>query len=168
MQTKTIICLILFLGFQFHKGICQQTEGQQLPNVSEKKKINFFVVSKRKKGKLDMATRYNVFRSKVRGFFCKRQFVSIVARDAKHASLKITKRLQANDARLGTIWFDSHGMYKKGYSLFYIGSDEISYKTLKDQTWSIPSQTIRWRISRTQIVQGFMLRTGLEKYGNLE
>ena len=134
MQTKTIICLILFLGFQFHKGICQQTEVNISSDVTEKKKINFFVVSKRKKGKLDMATRYNVFRSKVRGFFCKRQFVSIVARDAKHASLKITKRLQANDARLGTIWFDSHGMYKKGYSLFYIGSDEISYKTLKDST----------------------------------
>ncbi len=132
MQAKTIICLIIFLGFQFNTGICQQTERQQLPDVSEKKKINFFVVSKRKKGKLDLATRYNVFRSKVKGFFCKRQFVSIVARDTKHASQKITSRLQANDARLGTIWFDSHGMYKKGYSLFYIGSDEISYKTLKD------------------------------------
>lgn len=132
MYTKAVLCLILCFGFLFPSGLCQQTEKQELQNISEKKKINFFVVSKRKKGKLDLATRYNVFRSKVKGFFCKRQFVSIVARDTKHAAQKITRRLQAHDARLGTVWFDSHGMYKKGYSLFYIGSDEISYKTLKD------------------------------------
>ncbi len=132
MQAKLIVCLIVFLGFQFHSGNCQQTDGPNLSNVSEKKKINFFVVSKREKGKLDLATRYNIFRSKVKGFFCKRQFVSVVARDTKHAAKRITSHLQANEARLGTIWFDSHGMYKKGYSLFYIGNDEISYVTLKD------------------------------------
>ena len=45
---------------------------------------------------------------------------------------KVNYRLRKYNARIGTIWFDSHGMYKKGYSLFFIGKDEYSYNTLKD------------------------------------
>ncbi len=137
MNTKLILSLAICLTMQVTDGFCQQTEGKTANDPQQtvqKKKINFFVVSKRKKGKLDLATRYNVLRSKLKGFFCKSQFVAIIAEDSKKACSKINQKLRKSDASLGTVWFDSHGMYKKGYSLFYIGKDEVSYNTLKDSS----------------------------------
>jgi len=100
--------------------------------TAKKGTLNFFVIAKRKKGKLDPATRFNVMRAKIKSFFRPKKFVAIVAKDAIHATDKILTRLKKYDANIGTIWFDSHGMYKKGYSLFFIGHDEISYKSIKD------------------------------------
>ncbi len=115
------------------------SEKEQLEiSISEKKQLNFFVVSKRKKGKLDLATRFNVFRTKLKGFFRPKRFVSVVAKDADYMSTRVQHHLKKHNARIGTIWFDSHGMYKKGYSLFFIGHDEYSYKTLNDSSTIAP------------------------------
>jgi hypothetical protein len=108
----------------------------------EKKKLNFFIVSKRKKGSFDLASRFNVFRTKMKSLFRPKKFVAIVGEDAEQASRKIEYRLLKYDANIGTIWFDSHGMYKKGYSLFYIGKDEYSYLTLKDSCMMAPMQKL--------------------------
>ena len=102
--------------------------------ATAKKHLNFFIIAKRKKGKLDPATRFNVLRAKIKSFLCKRKFVAIVARDAKQMCDKVQYRLKKFNARIGTIWFDSHGKYVKGYSLFFIGHDEYNYKNLKDPT----------------------------------
>lgn len=107
-------------------------------SVENKKKLNFFVIAKRKKGKLDLATRFNVFRTKLKSLFRKEKFISIVAGDARQMSAKVQYRLNKYKGGIGTIWFDSHGMYKKGYSLFFIGHDEYSYKTLKDSSFISP------------------------------
>ena len=104
----------------------------ELQNEVKPKQLNFFIISKRKKGSLDLASRFNVFRSKMNSIFRKKKFVVIVASDGMQMSEKVKYRLRKYNARIGTIWFDSHGMYKKGYSLFFIGKDEYSYKTLKD------------------------------------
>lgn len=121
----------------------------------EKNKLNFFIVSKRKKGSLDLASRFNVFRAKVKSMFRPKKFVAIVAEDADHASRKIEYRLQKYDARIGTIWFDSHGMYKKGYSLFFIGKDEYSYVTLKDSCKMMPMQKLSaYADAETRLVIG--------------
>ncbi|HEX5653754.1 MAG TPA: hypothetical protein VFX58_11810 [Chitinophagaceae bacterium] len=113
-----------------------QENEEQLSNASmaKKKRLNFFIISKRKKGSFDLATRFNVFRAKLKSLFRKKRFVAIVARNGHSASAKIQFRLKKYDARIGTLWFDSHGMYKKGYSLFFIGKDEVSYKTLRDSS----------------------------------
>lgn len=118
-----------------------ENEIQQL-SISEKKQLNFFIISKRKKGKLDLATRFNVLRTKVKSFLRPKKFVSIVAKDAASMSSKVEYRLKKHNARIGTLWFDSHGMYKKGYSLFFIGKDEYSYKTLKDSGTIAPLQQL--------------------------
>ena len=132
-----------------------ESVSSEITTVSSKKKLNFFIVSKRKKGKLDLATRFNVMRSKVKSLFRKKRFVAIVAGDAHQASAKIQYRLKKYDARIGTIWFDSHGMYKKGYSLFLIGDDEISYKTLQDSSLvSIFSQMSDYADNETKLVIG--------------
>ncbi len=123
-------------GQPLHNILAAKTGDYQVTvsQANKKQKLNFFVISKIKKGKLDMATRFNVLRTKVQGFFRRKRLTSIVARDANHAARKIRKRLIQQVGRIGTIWFDSHGMYKKGYSLFQIGKDEFSYKTLKDSS----------------------------------
>jgi hypothetical protein len=117
---------------------------KELPeiSISEKKHLNFFIVSKRKRGKLDLATRFNVFRTKLKGFFRPKRFVSVVAKDAEYMSSRVQHHLKKQNARIGTIWFDSHGMYKKGYSLFFIGHDEYSYKTLNDSGTIAPLQQL--------------------------
>ncbi len=110
--------------------------------ISEKKQLNFFIIPKRKKGKLDLATRFNVFRTKLKGFFRPKRFISVVAEDAEYMSARVQYHLKKHNARIGTIWFDSHGMYKKGYSLFFIGQDEYSFKTLKVQGTITPLQLL--------------------------
>jgi hypothetical protein len=116
-------------------------EKEIAPTV-EKRKLNFFIISKPKKGKFDLASRFNILRGKLKSLFRKKKFVAIVAKDAKEASAKVQYRLKKYNARIGTLWFDSHGMYKKGYSLFFIGNDEISYHTLKDSATILPFQQL--------------------------
>jgi hypothetical protein len=112
----------------------ETTTGVRPALKTKNEKINFFIISKRKKGKLDPATRFNVLRTKVRSLFRPKNFVAIVAGDAEQASAKIIHRLEKYHASIGTIWFDSHGAYKRGYSLFYVGHDEISFKNIQDSS----------------------------------
>ena len=137
MKPTTTILALIFCSFS--TGISAQdrqtidTPEQQTTALTEQKqKLNFFVVSKRKKGKLDPSTRFNVLRTKIKSLWRPKNFVAIIAGDAEQASAKIMHRLKKYNASIGTVWFDSHGSYKKGYSLFYIGHDEISYRKLKD------------------------------------
>jgi hypothetical protein len=137
---KTILLLFSFIlagniAFcQLQDNVSMNELRNEVATVSQNKKLNFFVVSKRHKGKLDPASRFNVFRSKLKSLFRRKKFVAIVARNGQQASDKIQYRLKKYNARIGTMWFDSHGRYKKGYSLFFIGNDEYSYKTLRDSS----------------------------------
>lgn len=105
-----------------------------IAQTEKKQKLNFFVVSKRKKGKFDPATRFNVLRTKIKSLTRPKSFVAIIAGDAEQAGAKIIHRLKKYEANIGTIWFDSHGAYKRGYSLFYIGHTEISFNTINDSS----------------------------------
>ncbi len=102
------------------------------------KHLNFFIVSKRKKGKLDPASRFDVLRAKTKSFFRPKRFAAIVAKDASQMAAKVLYHLRKYNAMIGTIWFDSHGMYKKGYSLFFIGHDEYNYQNISDTFSNVP------------------------------
>lgn len=116
---------------------------------------NFFIISKREKGRLDLASRFNVFRSKIKNFFRRKKFVAIVARDANHMSAKMQRKLRRYNTRIGTLWFDSHGKYRKGYSLFYIGKDEVSPSSIYDSAIGIPfRQLAAFADTHTRIVIG--------------
>jgi hypothetical protein len=140
MKSTSLTTIVLFFLFSMNIAAQENTttanSSHNESSVSKKDRLNFFIVSKRKKGKLDPATRFNVFRTKIKSLFRPKSFVAIVAGDAQQASAKIIHRLKKYDASIGTIWFDSHGAFKKGYSLFYIGHDEISYHSLKDSVIS--------------------------------
>jgi hypothetical protein len=140
MKTVTILLLLLLATSAGADAQSQNNTSSEMPDIStmEKRKLNFFVVTKRKKGSLDLASRFNVFRTKVKSLLRHKKFVAIVARNSEEASAKMQYRLDKYDAHIGTLWFDSHGMYKKGYSLFYIGADEYSFKTLQDSVVVAP------------------------------
>lgn len=143
---KAVAILLLFL-LSLNAGADAQVQnnaGNDVPGIStaEKRTLNFFVVSKRKKGALDLASRFNVFRTKIKSLLRHKKFVAIVARNAEEASAKMKYRLDKYEARIGTLWFDSHGMYKKGYSLFMIGADEYSFKTLQDSAVAAPLERL--------------------------
>lgn len=131
--------------------------GPEVKSASQRvhRHVNFFVVSKRKPGKFDPASRFNVFRAKIKSFFRKKKFVAIVAEDAGQMSSKVQRHLKKNKANLGTLWFDSHGMYKKGYSLFFIGHDEYSYYSLQDSAVAEPlRQLAAFADEKTNVVIG--------------
>jgi hypothetical protein len=136
MKPKTILLVTTFVVSVISPfaQICSVPENAEMRTTFNRtqKKLNFFVISERKKGKIDPATRYNVLRTKIKSLVKRDQFVAIVASDADEASRRILYRLNKYYASIGTIWFDSHGMYKKGYSLFLIGHDEINNKTIHD------------------------------------
>ena len=159
--SKTILVLLGGIFFsnialcQFQANASLNETKTEILAIAEKKRLNFFIVSKRHKGKFDPASRFNVLRSKLKSFFRKKRFVAVVARNAEEASAKIQYRLKKYNSGIGTIWFDSHGMYKKGYSLFFIGSDEYSYKTLKDTSLLQPlKQLSEFSDQETKVVIG--------------
>lgn len=99
-------------------------------NHSSARRINFYVVNKPKT--LDLYSRLVIMRAKHRASTRKEKFIVIVASSSSEVKNKILDNLQKRDAMIGSLWFDSHGHYKNGYSSFIIGSEEFSYKTIRD------------------------------------
>jgi len=97
----------------------------------EKKRMNFFVISKPKKF-LDPPTKFNILRAKIKSLLHPGKFSCVVAESASEMSDKINYRLHKSNAVIGSLWFDSHGSYAKGYSLFYIGHDEFNFKSIDE------------------------------------
>ena len=155
-----MLLLTFFVAFKI--AICQpgntsvtSNPDEQASSGYEKRKMNFFIISKPKRGKIDLASRFNIMRGKMKGLFRKKVFVAVVAKNARHASVKVQRKLNKYDGRIGTLWFDSHGMYKKGYSLFFIGHDEVSYYTLKDSAFASPLQQLAaYATDETKVVIG--------------
>jgi len=157
--TTTILALIFcsssITAFAQVSDAIYASERKTISTTEQKQKLNFFVVSKRKKGKLDPATSFNVLRTKIKSLWRPKNFVAIIAADADQASAKILHRLKKYNANIGTVWFDSHGLYKKGYSLFYIGHDEISFKKLKDSSFTNPFDSLTpYATNETRLVIG--------------
>ena len=157
--TTTILALIFcsssITAFAQVSDAIYASERKTISLTEQKQKLNFFVVSKRKKGKLDPATSFNVLRTKIKSLWRPKNFVAIIAADADQANAKILHRLKKYNAKIGTVWFDSHGLYKKGYSLFYIGHDEISFKKLKDSSFTNPFDSLTpYATNETRLVIG--------------
>lgn len=94
------------------------------------RRINFYVVNKPKT--LDLFSRLVIVRAKHRASTRKEKFIVIVASSTSEVRSKIIDNLQKRKAMIGSLWFDSHGHYKNGYSSFIIGKEEFSYRTILD------------------------------------
>ncbi len=157
--TTTILALIFcsssITAFAQVSDAIYASEKKTTSSTEQKQKLNFFVLSKRKKGKLDPSTSFNVLRTKIKSLWRPKNFVAIIAEDAEQATAKIIHRLKKYNANIGTVWFDSHGSYKKGYSLFYIGHDEVNFKKLKDPSFTDPFDSLTpYATNETRLVIG--------------
>ena len=135
-------CKIILLAFLYNTILCTQSNSQNLLLPSEPpvgieariNKVNFFIISKREKGRFDVPTWYNIIRTKLKSIFHGKDFMPIVAKNGNDMCAQIEKKLSKRNAIIGTIWFDSHGKFGKGYSLFTIGEDEYNYRSIKDSS----------------------------------
>ncbi len=138
MKQLKSLCMLGAVSLIVHicaaQPIRSKIKGTEI--ATKKKILNLFIIAKRKKGKFDLGTRYNIFRTRVKAIFKPGEFVSLVTPDAGTAVKKILKQVKKRNATIQTLWFDSHGMYIKGHSLFMLGKDEVSYKTISDSAIS--------------------------------
>ena len=63
-----IFCSLSMTTFAQVSDAIYASETKTISSTEQKQKLNFFVVSKRKKGKLDPATSFNVLRTRSRVF----------------------------------------------------------------------------------------------------
>jgi hypothetical protein len=158
MKPTTTLIAFIISSFLTPALAQDKMQAEGLPETvqpAKKGSLNFFVIAKRKKGKLDPATRFNVLRTKIKSVIRPKKFVAVVARDADQASAKIIHRLTKHNSNIGTIWFDSHGLYKKGYSLFFVGHDEINYKSAKDSCIAVAFEKLTYySTDNTRLVIG--------------
>ena len=114
----TGILLLLVFRSQGQVTTERQVETEpltsQTANIKKKKRMNFFVISKPTK-LLDPPTRFNILRAKIKSMLHPKKFSCIVAASAEDMSKKIQYRLEKQEAVIGSLWFDSHGAYAKGY-----------------------------------------------------
>lgn len=99
-------------------------------NKSEQRRVNFYVVNKPKT--LDIFSRLVIIRARKQGMTHHQKFIVIVATSSKEAREKMEDYLTKRNAKIGTLWFDTHGRYVNGYSSFILGKDEFSFKTIHD------------------------------------
>lgn len=118
-----LLVLLVSLTVHAHKGKSKKSDSTQT-------RINFYVVNKPES--LDLFSRLVIWRARKQGMTRRDRFIVVVARSSKEAADKILDYLDNRKARIGTLWFDSHGRYGNGYSSFILGKDEFSYKTIND------------------------------------
>ena len=93
-------------------------------------RVNVMVVNKVRD--FDMYSKTLFARAKIKSILSKGRFIVIEANSSADMLQKITVAMNKKNAMIGTLWFDSHGYFKNGYSSFSIGHEEFSYKTIRD------------------------------------
>jgi hypothetical protein len=98
------------------------------------RRVNFYVVNKPRT--LDLFSRLVILRARKKGMTRRHKFLVVVARSSKEMKDKIEDYLLKKKAVIGSLWLDTHGHYKNGYSSFILGKDEFSYKAINDTSYT--------------------------------
>lgn len=118
------ISLLLFI-FMTTEAFAQ-TGSSSTPN----KRMNVYVISKSEKFEF---LPYTVkIRAYIKSIFKPKRMRVIMASNAGMAYNKIEKLMKKRHAVIGNLWFDSHGLYKNGFSSFSIGEDNFNFKNIND------------------------------------
>lgn len=104
-----------------------------LPLLSEaepekSQRLNFFI-STRTKG-IDPAMKSAQWQARLQSALHK-NFYCLVVEDADQMAEKMIRILEKRKARIGCIWFDSHGNFSRRYSSFEVGKTEFSYQSVR-------------------------------------
>jgi hypothetical protein len=108
-----------------------ENKVQQLQG-STKGRVNFFIFTRERKGKIDLLAFYTLERARIVSLFHRRKFYIVNARSSKDAAVKVDRILQKKKKLIENLWFDSHGHYGNRYSSFLIGTDQYSYRNIRD------------------------------------
>ena len=100
------------------------------------RRINILVSSNT--GKFDVITLSVRVRARLSAFFSGGKLYVVSASSSEEMAKKIKVILSRKKARIGNLWFDSHGHFAKRYSLIEIGKEEFSFKNITD------SGSTRW------------------------
>ena len=98
--------------------------------VNAGNRVNIMVVNKVRD--FDMYSKTLFARAKIKSMLSKGRFIVIEASSSADMIEKIRMSMKKRNTLIGTLWFDSHGYFKNGYSSFSIGNEEFSYKTISD------------------------------------
>jgi hypothetical protein len=109
-----------------------QYGGAQAAPPTGGKRLNFYVFTKDADSKFDFFGKTALLRARQKSLFSNGQLYVINAVNTAQVVYRILAILAQEQALLGNLWIDSHGLYKQGYSSFHIGSDEYSYKNIGD------------------------------------
>ncbi len=122
-----LLCLLL-----------QYCRAQQSPaDTAADERINFYVFTKDADAKVDIFGNTILWRARAKSLLSGKQLRVVIANDTRQVVNAITTILRtAGNARIGSLWFDSHGLYKQGYSSFHIGTDEYSYHNISDSAYT--------------------------------
>lgn len=132
---KTMLSLLLCLSVQF--SIAQMVDSAKEPETdniipAQKKTCNFYIYTPDADKKIDLLGTTALARIYIKRIFIKKKLHVIVAKNSSQVANKIISILKEQNGMVGNLWFDSHGLYRQGYSSFHIGSDEFSYKNIRD------------------------------------
>lgn len=104
--------------------------AQTTPSPAPQKRMNLYIISRSEKFEfLPYTVKIRAF---VKSIFNHKRMRVIVAANSDIAFYKTAKLLSKHHAVIGNLWFDSHGLYKNGFSSFSIGCDNFSYKNIGD------------------------------------
>jgi hypothetical protein len=97
--------------------------------TAQEERHNFYVTGK------DKGFHFSSFAVKAQAWLhdvTAKKFHFLSVSSDEEAVQKIKRILDKHHAKIGSLWFDSHGHYKQGYSSFHIGNNEFSYKNITD------------------------------------
>lgn len=124
---KKVICFFcLCLCLQY----CHAQDGV--------KRLNFYIFTKDADAQVDFFGATALLRARLRSVLSGKKVIVINARNSMQVTGEISYWLTRYNARPGSVWFDSHGLYKQGYSSFHIGSAEFCYKNITDSAHTAP------------------------------
>ena len=94
------------------------------------KRVNLYIFSR--SPKFSLATFIIRNTTRFQRLFNSRKMAVITIRRADEMPAQLAAELGSNGTRmLGTLWIDSHGVYKTGRALFVLGKDTIDYATIR-------------------------------------
>ncbi len=138
-RRRTILFILLCLLLQYCQAqinTVSNNTGTAAPIAQPVTRINFYVFTKDADSKVDFFGGTAVLRARTRSIASGKKLQVIIATDTRQVVQQMITALEGTNARVGSIWIDSHGLYKQGYSSFHIGSDEYSYKNINDSAYT--------------------------------
>jgi len=109
-----------------------QIDSIPIPAGTQNARANFFISTRITKP--DPALYSSQFQASLTTRFNRDRFYCLYVYTPEELVVRISRILQNKEARIGNIWFDSHGHFSRRRSQFEIGFTEISYLTIKDST----------------------------------